>query len=79
MLVVLALVVALGAAAYANGGSCTITVNNAMQGETYTAYKMLDVSVNSDYSSYAYILDTKVRGMNSSPPAKEKTMLTSIN
>lgn len=58
MLVVLALVVALGAAAYADG-SCTITVNNAMQGETYTAYKMLDVSVNSDYSSYAYILDTK--------------------
>lgn len=59
MLVVLALVVALGAAAYADGGSCTITVNNAMKGETYTAYKMLDVSVNSDYSSYVYILDTK--------------------
>lgn len=59
MLVVLALVVALGAAAYADGGSCTITVNNAMQGEKYTAYKMLDVSVNSDHSSYAYILDTK--------------------
>lgn len=58
MLVVLALVVALGAAAYADG-SCTITVNNAMKGETYTAYKMLDVSVNSDYSSYAYILDAK--------------------
>lgn len=62
MLVVLALVVALGAAACADGGSCTITVNNAMQGETYTAYKMLDVSVSDatnaddDYSSYVYTL-----------------------
>lgn len=56
LLLALALVVALGASAYA-ASDCTITVNNAMPGETYTAYKMLSVSVNEDMTSFAYKLN----------------------
>ncbi len=58
MLVVLALVVALGAAAYADTDTgYSITVNSAMQGETYKAYKMLSVSANESLTSFAYKLN----------------------
>lgn len=58
LLLALALVVALGASAYADADTgYSITVNNAMPGETYTAYKMLSVSVNEDMTSFAYKLN----------------------
>lgn len=58
LLIVLALVVALGATAYADTSTtCSITIENPMAGETYYLYKMLTVTVNDDYSSFAYKLN----------------------
>lgn len=58
LLIVLALVVALGATAYADTSTtCSITIENPMAGETYYLYKMLTVTVNEDFTSFAYKLN----------------------
>ncbi len=38
------------------GGTGTITIRNASQGQTYTAYKLFDATVTADGSSISYKL-----------------------
>lgn len=55
LLLVLMMVLSLSVTAFAaeNG---TITVDNPVTGETYTAYKIFDVSYNTDKSAYSYTI-----------------------
>lgn len=53
IMLVVAMVFAFGTTAFAAGAN-TITVNNAQNGETYTAYKMFDLSVDLDKDAYSY-------------------------
>lgn len=60
MIMVLAMSATVFAESDEEGGESTnysITVNNAQDGETYTAYKILDVSYNSSTELYTYTID----------------------
>lgn len=55
LLLVLMLALPLSVAAFA-AETGTITVDNPVAGETYTAYKIFDVSYNADKSAYSYTI-----------------------
>ncbi len=56
--VVVALVLVTAAIPAHAASSYSITVNSAKDGATYTAYKMFDLSVNSDLTSYVYTVNS---------------------
>ena len=55
LLLVLMMVLSLSVTAFA-AETGTITVDNPVTGETYTAYKIFDVSYNADKSAYSYTI-----------------------
>lgn len=57
LVLMLTLVLALTVSASA-AGTGTITVANPQPGQTYTAYKIFDVSYNADKSAYSYTIDS---------------------
>lgn len=54
VLLALVMIFAVAATAAAAGTDGVITVSNPLEGQTYTAYKIFDVTYNADQSSYAY-------------------------
>ena len=58
LLLALVMVCALAATAFAAGETGSITVDNPVAGQTYTAYKIFDVTYNSDQSAYSYTIDS---------------------
>jgi len=56
MALAIAMVMALSVSVFA-AGTNTITVTNAKAGETYNAYKMLDLSINADKTAFTYTID----------------------
>ena len=55
VLLALAMTLALSVSALAAGNG-TITVDNPKANETYTAYKIFDVSYNADKTAYSYTI-----------------------
>lgn len=68
IMLVVAMVFAFGTTAFAAGNN-TITVNNAQNGETYTAYKMFDLSVDLDKDAYTYTVNSAWSDFFTSPGA----------
>ena len=58
LLLALVMVCALAATAFAAGETGSITVDNPVAGQTYTAYKIFDVTYNSDQSAYSYTINS---------------------
>ena len=58
LLLALVMVCALATTAFAAGETGSITVDNPVAGQTYTAYKIFDVTYNSDKSAYSYTIDS---------------------
>ena len=58
LLLALVMVLSLATTAFAAGENGTITVDNPIAGQTYTAYKIFDVTYNSDKSAYSYTIDS---------------------
>ena len=58
LLLALVMVCALATTAFAAGETGSITVDNPVAGQTYTAYKIFDVTYNSDQSAYSYTIDS---------------------
>ncbi len=56
LLLALLMVFALSATAFATGETGTITVDNPVAGQTYTAYKIFDVVYNTEKSAYSYTI-----------------------
>ena len=59
LLLALVLLLSISVTAFAAGEGNTVTVTNAQGGETYKIYKMLDLAVNEDKTSYAYTVNEK--------------------
>ena len=57
LLLALAMVVAMSATVFA-AGTNTITVKNAVGGQKYELYKILDLSVNDDQTAYSYTVNS---------------------
>lgn len=57
MALVIAMVMVLAMSITSMAAANTITVKNAKEGETYTIYKMLDLSVNTSLNAYRYTLN----------------------
>ena len=58
LVLALVMVCALATTAFAAGETGSITVDNPVAGQTYTAYKIFDVTYNSDKSAYSYTIDS---------------------
>ena len=58
LLLALILVLGLSVTAFATGETGTITVDNPQADQTYTAYKIFDVTYNTEKSAYAYTIDS---------------------
>ena len=58
LLLALVMVCALAATAFAAGETGSITVDNPVADTTYTAYKIFDVTYNSDQSAYSYTINS---------------------
>ena len=58
LLLALVMVCALATTAFAAGETGSITVDNPIKGQTYIAYKIFDVTYNSDKSAYSYTIDS---------------------
>ena len=58
LLLALVMVFALATTAFAAGETGTITVDNPIADQTYTAYKIFDVTYNTDKSAYSYTIDS---------------------
>ena len=58
LLLALILVLGLSVTAFATGETGTITVDNPQADQTYTAYKIFDVTYNTEKSAYAYSIDS---------------------
>ncbi len=76
LLMALAMIFALAIPAFAattnvGTGDGTITITNAVNGETYTAYKMLELSYNTTTGSYSYTVADKWLDFFNSKPASE--------
>lgn len=56
LMLALVMVLCLAAPAFAADANNSITINNAADGETYKAYKLLDLSVNEAKDSFTYTL-----------------------
>ncbi|MGN0405522.1 MAG: SpaH/EbpB family LPXTG-anchored major pilin [Bariatricus sp.] len=55
----LAMMIVMGVSALAESGTTyTITVNDAVNGQTYTAYKVFDVTYNASKTSYSYTIQS---------------------
>lgn len=82
LLLALTLVFALATTAFA-AGTGTITVDNPITGQTYTAYKIFDVTYNTDKSAYSYTIDSESQWFNAVKAYAEKEnngmTLTQVN
>ena len=58
LLLALVMVCALATTAFAAGETGSITVDNPVEGQTYIAYKIFDVTYNSDQSAYSYTINS---------------------
>lgn len=58
LLLALVMVLSLATTAFAAGETGTITVDNPIAGQTYKAYKIFDVTYNTDKSAYSYTIDS---------------------
>ena len=58
LLLALVMVLSLATTAFAEGETGTITVDNPIADQTYTAYKIFDVTYNTDKSAYSYTIDS---------------------
>ena len=58
LLLALVMVCALATTAFAAGETGSITVDNPIEGQTYIAYKIFDVTYNSDQSAYSYTINS---------------------
>lgn len=56
-LLVMVMVLAMSVSAFAAGETGSITVENPIAGQTYTAYKIFDVEYNADRTAYSYTID----------------------
>ena len=64
LLLALVLVLGLSVTAFATDTTGTITVDNPVTGQTYTAYKIFDVTYNTEKSAYAYTIDSSSKWFN---------------
>ena len=64
LLLALILVLGLSVTAFATGETGTITVDNPQADQTYTAYKIFDVTYNTEKSAYAYTIDSSSKWFN---------------
>ena len=82
LLLALTLVFALATTAFA-AGTGTITGDNPITGQTYTAYKIFDVTYNTDKSAYSYTIDSESQWFNAVKAYAEKEnngmTLTQVN
>lgn len=58
LLLALVMIMCLSVTAFAESTG-SITIENAQEGETYKIYKMLDLSVNEDFSAFTYTVNEK--------------------
>ena len=58
LLLALVMVLSLATTAFAADETGTITVDNPIAGQTYTAYKIFDVTYNTNKSAYSYTIDS---------------------
>ena len=58
LLLALVMVCALATTAFAAGETGSITVDNPIEGQTYTAYKIFDVTYNTGKTAYSYTIDS---------------------
>ena len=58
LLLALVMVCALATTAFAAGKTGSITVDNPIEGQTYTAYKIFDVTYNTGKTAYSYTIDS---------------------
>ena len=68
----LVMVLALSVGAFA-AGTNTITVKNAVSGQTYELYKILDLSVNENKTAYSYTVNSTWADFFKSPDGKGLT------
>ena len=72
LLLALILVLALGGTAFAEGETGSITINNAVVGQTYTIYQILDLeSYNASANAYSYKATTAWSGFINSDDIKD--------
>ena len=69
LLLALVLTMGLGVTAFA-AGTNTITVKNAVSGQKYELYKILDVAVNDDHTAYSYTVNSTWADFFKSPDGK---------
>ena len=58
LLLALVMVCALATTAFAAGETGSITVDNPIEGQTYTAYQIFDVTYNTGETAYSYTIDS---------------------
>lgn len=57
LLLILVMALSMSVTAFAAGGTGTITVDNPVTGQEYTAYKIFDVVYNNDKTAYSYTIE----------------------
>ena len=72
LLLALVLTMGLGVTAFA-AGTNTITVKNAVKGQRYELYKILDLVVNDDHTAYSYAVNSEWANFFKSPDGKGLT------
>ena len=72
LLLALVLTMGLGVTAFA-AGTNTITVKDAVNGQKYELYKILDVAVNDDHTAYSYTVNSTWADFFKSPDGKGLT------
>ena len=58
ILLAMIMVLAMSTTVFADAETGTITVDNPIAGQTYTAYKIFDVTYNTDKSAYSYTIES---------------------
>lgn len=61
LVLAMVMVLAMAAPSFAAGDG-SITINNAIPGQTYTIYKLLDLKMNDTYTSFAYTINEDWKG-----------------
>lgn len=79
ILLAMILVLAMSVPAFADGGTNTITVTGAQKGETYSIYKMLDLSVSADKKAYIYMLNTDWEDFFTGEAGKDYVTCDTVN
>ena len=72
LVLALAMVLALSVGAFA-AGTNTITIKNAVKGQRYVLYKILDLSVNENQTAYSYTVNSAWANFFKSPDGKGLT------